>query len=269
MQPVLAIIGTGNLGEAIARSLLRSGWTTPERIVCTDVDAGRVERVAAELGVRTAADAAEAARGAELLLLAVKPQGMRALLADLAPVVTPAHLLVSVAAGVTTALMESLLPAGAAVVRVMPNTPILVGQAMSAVSGGAHATEAHLAVAEGLLAQVGRVVRVPEADLDAVTAVSGSGPAYVFLLAEAMAAAAEAEGLDAAVARELVTQTVLGAATLLRDDGRDAAELRAMVTSPNGTTQAAVEVLEARGLRVAMAEAINAARRRSEALSSG
>jgi pyrroline-5-carboxylate reductase len=267
MQPVLAIIGTGNLGEAIASSLLRSGWTTPERIVCTDVDADRVARVAATLGVPTAPDAVEAARRAELLLVAVKPQSMRELLGAIAPVVTTGHVVVSVAAGITTAVMESLLPEGTPVVRVMSNTPILVGEAMSAVCGGRHAGEAHLAMTEGLLREVGRVVRVPEADLDAVTAVSGSGPAYVFLLAEAMTAAAEDAGLAPQIARELVVQTVLGAGRLLREDGRDAAELRRMVTSPNGTTQAALEILDERGVAEAVVAAVAAAKRRSEELS--
>lgn len=269
MQPVLGIIGTGRLGEAIAGSLLGSGWTIPERIVCTDVDPARVEQVSRQLGVRGAADAVDTARRAELLLIAVKPQNMRELLTQIAPVITPSHTVLSVAAGVTIAMMESLLPPGTAVVRVMPNTPILVGEAMSAVTGGAHATAAHLDLAEGLLAQVGRVVRVPEADMDAVTAVSGSGPAYVFLLAEAMAEAAEAVGLDARTARELVAQTVLGAALLLREDGRPAEELRAMVTSPNGTTHAAVTVLEAAGFRDAMRDAVAAAMRRSQELAAG
>lgn len=269
MRPVLAIIGTGNLGEAIAASLLRSRWTTPDRIVCTDVDGARVARVAETLGVQTAPDAVEAARRGELLLVAVKPQSMRELLGAIAPAIAPAHVVVSVAAGVTTDVIESLLPEGTSVVRVMSNTPILVGEAMSAVCGGRHADESHLALAEGLLREVGRVVRVPEADLDAVTAVSGSGPAYVFLLAEAMTAAAEAAGLASETARELVVQTVLGAARLLREDGRDAAELRRVVTSPNGTTQAALEVLAERGFSDALAAAVAAAKRRSEELSAG
>lgn len=267
MQPVLGIIGTGRLGEAIARSLLRSGWTTAERIVCSDVAEDHLRQVAERLGVRTAPDAVETVRQAELLLVAVKPQNMRELLADVSPAIRPEHTVVSVAAGVTIATMESLLPPGTAVVRVMPNTPILVCEAMSALTAGSHADEPRVALAEGLLAQVGKVVRVPEAAMDAVTAVSGSGPAYVFLLAEAMAAAGEALGLDAEQSRELVVQTVLGAARLLREEGRDAADLRAMVTSPHGTTHAAIETLEAAGFRQAMRDAIAAAARRSAELS--
>ena len=269
MRPVLGIIGTGNLGEAIARALLRSGWTSADRIVCTDVDTQRVTRLSGELGVGAAADARETARRAELLLVAVKPQNMRDLLTEISPEVTPAHTVVSVAVGITTAWMESLLPPGTAVVRVMPNTPILVGEAMSAITPGLHADEVRLALAEGLFAEVGRAVRVPESDMDAVGATSGSGPAYVFLLAEAMMAAAEAQGLDADQARELVVQTVMGAARLLREDGRSAAELRQMVTSPNGTTQAALEVLQAAGFREAMREAVAAAVRRSRELAAG
>lgn len=269
MQPVLGIIGTGRLGEAIAGSLLRSGWTTPDRIVCTDVDPARVAEVTAALGVGGAEDALETARRAQLLLVAVKPQNIRDLLPRIAPEITPAHTVVSVAVGITTGLMESLLPPGTAVVRVMPNTPILVGEAMSAITAGAHADEERMALAEGLLARVGRVVRVPESDMDAVGAVSGSGPAYVFLLAEAMTAAAEATGLEPELARELVVQTVLGAGRLLREDGREAAELREMVTSPNGTTQAALAVLEGAGFREAMRAAVEAAVRRSQELAAG
>lgn len=269
MQPILGIIGTGRLGEAIAGSLLSSGWTTAERIVCTDVDPARVEQVTSELGVQGAADALDTARRAELLLIAVKPQNIRDLLPRIAPEITPAHTIVSVAVGITTGLMESLLPPGTAVVRVMPNTPILVGEAMSAITAGSHAGEDRMALAEGLLARVGRVVRVPESDMDAVGAVSGSGPAYVFLLAEAMTAAAEAAGLSAELARELVVQTVLGAGRLLHEDGREASELREMVTSPNGTTQAALAVLEGAEFREAMRAAVAAAVRRSQELAAG
>lgn len=269
MQPVLGIIGTGRLGEAIAGSLVRSGWTTAERIVCTDVAADHLAAVGARLGVRTAADAAEVARQADLLLVAVKPQQVSELLSGLAPLIERRHTIVSVAAGITVATMESVLPPGTAVIRVMSNTPILVGQAMSALTPGAAAGQDRVALAEDLLAQVGRVVRVPEGAMDAVTAVSGSGPAYVFLLAEALVAAAEAVGLERQEASELVTQTVLGAATLLCEDGRSAAELREMVTSPNGTTQAALEVLEAAGFRQAFHDAVAAAARRSSELSAG
>jgi pyrroline-5-carboxylate reductase len=269
MPPVLAILGTGRLGEAIVGSLLRSGWTEPERIVCTDVDAERRELLAGRYGVVVTEDPADAVSRAELVLIAVKPQNMRELLASVAPSLTPAHTLISVAAGVTTERIEALVPPGVAVIRVMPNTPALVGEAMSALAPGRHAGDAQLALAESLLTQVGRVVRVEEPALDAVTAVSGSGPAYVFLLAEAMAAAGEAVGLEPGVARELVAQTLVGSAALLREEGRSAAELREMVTSPGGTTQAALEVLESRGLREAIRDAIAAAERRSRELAEG
>lgn len=269
MQPVLGIVGTGRLGEAIAASLLREGWTSADRIVCTDVDEARVAEVTARLGVRGAPDALEAARQADLLLVAVKPQQVRELLAALSAVVEPRHTVLSVAAGITVGTLEALLPPGTAVVRVMPNTPILVGEAMSAITPGSHVAPERVEIVEDLLGQVGRVVRVPESAMDAVTAVSGSGPAYVFLLAEAMTEAGEAAGLDAAQARALVVQTVLGAARLLAEDDRDAADLRRMVTSPNGTTEAAIQVLEDAGFRQAFREAITAAMRRSRELSAG
>jgi len=266
MRPVLSIIGIGRLGEAIAGSLLRSGWTTAQQVVCTDVDSGRVAEVSAMLGIRSAATAREAVEAGELLLLAVKPQSMRELLAEIAPFITTAHTVVSVAAGIPLAVMQDALPEGTAVVRVMPNTPILVGEAMSAMTAGPTVDPERLDLVESLLAEVGQVVRVSEDAMDAVTAVSGSGPAYVFFLAEAMTAAAQNLGLPPEQARTLVEQTILGAATLLREDGRSAADLRAMVTSPNGTTQAAIETLQAHDVTAAFNAAIAAAARRSQEL---
>ena len=203
------------------------------------------------------------------LVLAVKPQDVDALLAELAPVVTPAQTVVSVAAGVPTARIEQALPEGVAVVRCMPNTPALVDQAMTAVSAGAHADEEHLAVAESLLAAVGRVVRVPESQLDAVTALSGSGPAYFYFLVEAMIDAGILLGLPRALAAELIVQTAVGAATMLRDSGEHPVQLREAVTSPGGTTIAAIRELENHGVRAALLAAIEAAAVRSRELGAG
>jgi pyrroline-5-carboxylate reductase len=261
---VTALLGCGRLGEALLSGLLRAGHA-PASIVVVDSPA-RVEELVAAHGV-TGATAAQAVTVAELLIVAVKPGDVPGLLAELAPAVDPGrHLLVSVAAGVPTATLEALLPQGTPVVRVMPNTPALVGEGMSAVAAGASATGAHLDAVEAVLRTVGRVLRIPEGQLDAVTAVSGSGPAYVLFLVEAMTDAGVLLGLPRAIALELVTQTVLGTGLLLRETGEHPAQLREAVTSPGGTTAAALRELERHGVRAAFLDALEAARDRSRAL---
>ncbi len=183
--------------------------------------------------------------------------------------ITPEHLVVSVAAGITTAHIERALPDGVAVVRCMPNTPALVDEAMTAVAAGVHADEAHLAIAESLLGAVGKVVRVPESQLDAVTALSGSGPAYFFFLVEAMIDAGILLGLPRALAADLIVQTAIGSAVMLRDSGEHPVQLREAVTSPGGTTIAAIRELEVHGVRAALLAAIEAACRRSAELGAG
>lgn len=259
-----ALLGCGRLGEALLSGLLRAGHA-PGSIVVVDSPA-RVEELVAAHGV-TGATAAQAVTVAELLIVAVKPGDVPGLLAELAPAVDPGrHLLVSVAAGVPTATLEALLPQGTPVVRVMPNTPALVGEGMSAVAAGASATAAHLDAVEAVLRTVGRVLRIPEGQLDAVTAVSGSGPAYVLFLVEAMTDAGVLLGLPRAIALQLVTQTVLGTGLLLRETGEHPAQLREAVTSPGGTTAAALRELERHGVRAAFLDALEAARDRSRAL---
>jgi pyrroline-5-carboxylate reductase len=199
-----------------------------------------------------------------VLLVAVKPQDIGTLLGALAPHVDPArHLVVSVAAGIPTARIEAALPAGTPVVRVMPNTPALVDEGMSVLSAGSHAGEGHLDEAEALLSPVGRVRRVPESQQDAVTALSGSGPAYFFYLVEAMVDAGILLGLPRALAADLIVQTALGAAVMLRDSGEHPVQLREAVTSPGGTTIAAIRELERHGVRAALIAAIEAAHTRS------
>ncbi len=258
------MLGAGKLGEALLAGLLRSGHQ-PGDVSVTD-HAARTEQLAATYGV-TGRTAAEAAARATTLILAVKPQDMATLLAELAPHVDPArHLVVTVAAGLPTTFFAARLPAGTPVVRVMPNTPVLVDEGMSALSAGAHATPAHLDAVEALLRPVGKVLRVPEAQLDAVTALSGSGPAYFFYLVEAMTDAGILLGLPRAVAAELLVQTALGAAVMLRDSGEHPVQLREAVTSPGGTTIAAIRELERHGVRAAMIDALEAARDRSREL---
>jgi pyrroline-5-carboxylate reductase len=262
----LAIIGGGKIGEALLSGLVRRG--AGDVVVCE-----RSPDRGAELRERYGVDVLDlpgAAQRARVLLLAVKPQDIDVLLGALAPHVDPArHLVVSVAAGVPTTRIEASLPAGTPVVRVMPNTPALVDEGMSVLSPGAHAADADLDEAEELLAAVGRVRRVPESQQDAVTALSGSGPAYFFFLVEAMIDAGILLGLPRTLAADLIVQTALGAAVMLRDSGEHPVQLREAVTSPGGTTIAAVRELERHGVRAALIAAIEAAHARSVELGGG
>jgi len=257
----LAIIGGGKIGEALLSGLIRRGGR--EGLVVCERSPDRAAQLQERHGI-PAVDLAEGAARARTLLIAVKPQDIGTLLAGLAVHVDPGrHLVVSVAAGVPTATIEAALPAGTPVVRVMPNTPALVDEGMSVLAAGAHAAESHLDEAEALLAAVGRVRRVPEAQLDAVTALSGSGPAYFFYLVEAMIDAGILLGLPRALAADLIVQTALGAAVMLRDSGEHPVQLREAVTSPGGTTIAAIRELERHGVRAALIAAIEAAHDRS------
>jgi pyrroline-5-carboxylate reductase len=260
----IAILGGGKIGEALLSGLLR-GERTPADIVIVERFRTRAAHLADTYGVK-ALDVAEAAGVARTLVIAVKPQDIDALLDQLALAVGPEHLVVSVAAGITTTKIEAALPKGVSVVRCMPNTPALVDEAMTAVAPGAHADESHLAVAEALLGSVGRVVRVPESQLDAVTALSGSGPAYFFFLVEAMIDAGILLGLPRSLAADLIVQTAIGSAKMLRDSGEHPVQLREAVTSPGGTTIAAIRELEVHGVRAALLAAIEAAALRSAEL---
>ena len=260
-----AVIGAGMMGEALLAGLLRAGRPA-ESILVGEKRPPRAAELTEKYGVRVV-DNAEAA-AADTVLLVVKPQDVPAVLAELAPGLRPGQLLVSLAAGITIAAIEALVPDGVAVVRVMPNTPALVGQGMSALSPGTHCTDEQLAEATDLLSAAGRAVVVPEKQQDAVTAISGSGPAYVFLVAEAMIEAGVHLGLPRATSHELAVQTLLGAATMLSETGDHPALLRENVTSPAGTTAAALGRLEAHGLRAAFLDALAAARDRSVELGS-
>ncbi len=261
---MIAVIGAGKMGEALVSGLLKAG-TSPDDLIITERYEERASELSQRYGVKSVSNA-DAAHQAETIVLAVKPQDMDALLAELAPVVTPDRLIVTIAAGITTSAIERRLADGVPVVRVMPNTPALVGEAMSAVAPGAHASPEHLDRAEALFRPVGRVVRLPESQLDAVTALSGSGPAYVFYLVEAMTDAGILLGLPRAVAHELIVQTVYGAAVMLRETGEHPVALREAVTSPAGTTISAIRELENHGVRAAFLAALEAARDRSREL---
>jgi pyrroline-5-carboxylate reductase len=278
---MIAIVGTGKMGEALLSGLLRAG-RSPSAVVA----AVRREERAAELRDRygiQVTDAVSAAKLADTLVLAVKPQDMGRLLDEIAPVVARDTLVISVAAGITTAFIARRLRPGNSgdpgspgdpgddgpgnpVVRVMSNTPVLVDEAMSVISAGSGAGEEHLRRAEELLRPVGKVLRIPESQQDAATALSGSGPAYVYYLVESMVDAGILLGMARGTALEMVTQAVYGAATMLRESGEHPVILREAVTSPGGTTISAIRELERHGVRAAFLAAIEAARDRGREL---
>ena len=260
----LGVIGGGNMAEACVRGLLGAGMLAAGRIVVSDVSPQRRERLAAT-GVAVTDDNKLPAR-CRRVLLAVKPQVLPAVLAEVAGEVRADATVISIAAGVKAASIAQKLGGRGRVVRVMPNTPMLVGEGAAAVSAGPGATEDDLAWTERAFAVSGRTVRVDESLMDAVTAVSGSGPAYFFYLIEAMVAAGVAEGLDEATATLLASQTCAGAAKLLLESGEKPAVLRARVTSPNGTTQRALETMDAAGVKDALTRAVRAAAERSREL---
>jgi pyrroline-5-carboxylate reductase len=267
MSDAVAVVGTGKMGEALLSGLLRAG-KPPAELVATARRPERAELLRERYGVDVVSNA-DAASRADTLILAVKPQDMGALLDELAPHVRPDQLVISGAAGITTSYIEKRLAEGTPVVRVMTNTPVLVDEAMSAISAGAHAGEAHLARTEAVFSAVGRTIRVPESQQDAVTALSGSGPAYFFYLVEAMTDAGILLGLPRAVAHDLIVQTAIGAAVMLRESGEHPVKLREAVTSPAGTTINAIRELEKHGVRAALLAALEAARDRSRELAAG
>lgn len=264
-RPHAAVLGGGVMGEALVTALLAAGWT-PDDVDVTERSAARATELSGRYGVRAADPNGKAASRAGLVLVAVKPQVVPEVLAEIAPRLRPGTLVVSVAAGVPLAVYEAALPAGTPVVRVMPNTPALVGKGASAIAAGAHAAEEHLALTERVLAATGLVVRVPEKDLDAVTAISGSGPAYAFYLIDAMAEAGVLLGLTRDLATRLAVATVEGSAALAASTGDHPVVLRERVSSPGGTTVAAVAALDAHGVRAGVVAAARAAHDRSAAL---
>lgn len=268
--PTVVFIGGGNMARSLVGGLL-AGGADPSAIRVADPNADARAALASSFGVPTFASAAEAVEGAATWVFAVKPQVMRAVCTDLAATAQQARpLVVSIAAGITSAQIQRWLGAEFAVVRAMPNTPALLGVGATGLYANERVDDAGRAAAEALMQACGLACWIPGEDLmDAVTAVSGSGPAYVFLLAEAMQEAARAQGLAADTARLLVLQTLLGAARMLTETGEEAATLRQRVTSPGGTTQAALETFEAGGFRQLVDAAIAAATRRGRELSAG
>jgi pyrroline-5-carboxylate reductase len=265
----IAVLGAGKIGEALVAGLLSSEWRAPGEIVATARRPERLSELHERHGIRTTLSNPDAASTAALVVIAVKPQDIDALLEDVRDVVTPEQTVLSVAAAIPTAFVERGLADDVPVVRAMPNTPSVVHEGIAGICAGAHADEAHLKLAEDTLAHLGAVVRVAEPYMDAVTAVSGSGPAYFALLSEAMIEAGILLGLSREISTQLVIQTMLGTAKQLRDEHLHPVELREMVTSPGGTTIAAIRELETAGVRAAFLNAIQAAMNRSRELAAG
>jgi pyrroline-5-carboxylate reductase len=265
----ICVLGAGKAGEALVAGLLSSGWAKAEDVVATARRQERLDELAERYGIETTRANADAVKGAQVVVIAVKPQDIETLLAEIGSALEPSQTVLSIAAAIPTALIERHVGDTVPVVRAMPNTPVTVHEGMAGISAGAHAGEAELALAEEVLGSVGRSVRVDEAYMDAVTAVSGSGPAYFALLAESMIEAGILLGLSREVSTDLVVQTMLGTAKLLRDEKMHPVELREMVTSPGGTTISAIRELEQAGVRAAFLNAIQAAMKRSRELAEG
>jgi pyrroline-5-carboxylate reductase len=262
----IAILGTGKIGESLLAGLRSSDWAD---IVATSRREERAEELRERHGVETTTSNPDAIRGADVVVLAVKPQDIEALLGEIGHLLTPAQTVLSVAAAIPTSRIERHLGADVPVVRSMPNTPSTVHEGIAGMCAGRHAGREHLERAGTVLRAVGDVVEVPEEQMDAITAVSGSGPAYYALLAEAMIEAGILLGLSREISTRLVVQTMLGTAKLLRDEKVHPVELRENVTSPGGTTIRAIRELEQAGVRAAFLNAINAAMERSRELARG
>jgi pyrroline-5-carboxylate reductase len=263
----IAVLGAGKIGEALLGGMLRAG-RRPEDLLATARRAERAAELRERYGVESVSNA-EAAKIADTLILAVKPRDMAALLDELAPHTPTDRLVISCAAGITTASIETRLTPGVPTVRVMPNTPALVDEGMSVISAGTHATEGDLVHAEEIFGGVGKTLRLPEYQQDAAAALSGSGPAYFYYLVEAMTDAGILLGLPRDKAHDLIVQTAVGAAVMLRDSGEHPVTLREAVTSPGGTTISAIRELEDHKVRAAFIAALEAARDRSRELASG
>ena len=263
-RPSIAIVGVGAMGGALLAGLLQAGWT-PEDMTLIEAYEPRADELHATTGCRVVGRPADGVDGQDVVVLAVKPQDIHPALAQLAEVLTPSQVLVALVAGVPILVYERALP-GAPVIRTMPNTPALVGEGITACAPGAHATADHMALARRVLSAVGRVEEVDEPMIDVVTAVSGSGPAYAYLLAEAMVAEGNRQGLDPSMALRLAARTIKGAGAMMEVSDDEPAELRRKVTSPGGTTAAALAVMEEGGFVSLVGEAVAAATERSREL---
>ena len=266
MSRRVAIIGCGKIGESLLAGLLSSEWRTPAEVIASARREERAAELRERFGIAATLSNTEAVADAGLVVIAVKPQDFDVLLGEIGGLLNPEQTVLSVAAAIPTAAIERRIATGVPVVRAMPNAPAVVHEGIAGICAGAHAGDEHLALAEECLSHLGAVVRVAEPYMDAVTAVSGSGPAYFALLAEAMIEAGILLGLSREISTQLVVQTMLGTAKLLRDEHVHPVELREAVTSPGGTTIRAIRELERAGVRAAFLNAIQAAMERSQEL---
>jgi pyrroline-5-carboxylate reductase len=262
----IAFLGAGNMAEALVKGMLRAGVAAPAEILLTDRRKERLAELETRYGVRTSTDNRAAAAQSSIIVLSVKPQVMNKLLAEISPALDGKKLVISIAAGVPLAAVERRVGHGVRIIRTMPNTPALVGAGATAISAGEHATQEDMDQAKSLFDAVGKTVVVDEVLLDAVTGLSGSGPAYVFLIIEALADAGVKMGLDRRNSQDLAAQTVLGSAQLLLETGEHPGKLKDQVTSPGGTAIAGLHTLEAGGLRTTLMNAVEAATQRSHEL---
>ncbi len=262
----IAFLGGGNMAEALIKGMIAAGTAKPDGLLVTDISADRLEHLRKTYGIIVKKNNSEAVREADIVVLAVKPQVIDRVLHEIMVDVTDKQLVISIAAGVTLEKLETALPAKARVVRVMPNTPALVLAGAAALAGGGYATAADLALAQGIFTAVGRAVVVEEKLMDAVTGLSGSGPAYVFTIIDALSDAGVKAGLPRALALELAAQTVDGAAKMVLETKEHPGKLRDMVTSPGGTTIEGLHALEKGKLRATLMNAVEAATARSKEL---
>jgi pyrroline-5-carboxylate reductase len=265
IEGTIGFVGTGNMGEALIRGLLKVGVAEPSQVVGSDPRSDRTAELAEKYGIRTTTDNREIARQADIIILAVKPQVMERVLDEIGPEIHAHALVISIAAGVPLSAIEARLPQ-ARVIRTMPNTPALVGAGATAIAVGGHATGDDLKAARRIFDSVGMTVALDEAQMDAVTGLSGSGPAYVFLVIEALADAGVKVGLSRHHAQALAAQTLLGSAKLLIETNEHPGRLKDMVTSPGGTAIAGLHTIEAGGLRTTLMDAVEAATKRSQEL---
>ncbi|HRC87304.1 MAG TPA: pyrroline-5-carboxylate reductase [Thermoanaerobaculia bacterium] len=259
----LAVVGAGKMGTTLLRAWLGAGVVRPAQVIATARHQARIEQVARELGIEATLDNRQAVASADTILLGVKPQGAAEVLAELAPVLRPGQMVISILASVSTGYIEERLPAPVAVVRVMPNTPSLIGAGMSGVCGGRHAREGQLAVVKRLFESLGRAMVLDEKYFDAVTGLSASGPAFVYIIIESLAEGGVKAGLPRAIATELAAQTCLGAARMVIETGDHPAVLKDAVTTPAGCTIDGILKLEEGGLRVTLIKTVVEATRRA------
>ncbi len=262
----LVFLGAGQMAEALVRGILAAGLLPPERIFMSDVRRERLEELAGDLGVQVASGNVDAISRGRTVILSVKPQDIQTVLAEVGEILEPDQLIISIAAGVTLARLEGSLGPRSRVIRVMPNTPALVGQGMAVIARGTHASDTDEETALAIFGAVGKALTLPENLMDAVTALSGSGPAFIGLVADALIDGGVRAGIPRSVATTLALQTIYGSGQMMLEAEIHPARLRDMVTSPGGTAIAGIHALEAGGVRAAMIEAVLAATRRSKEL---